>query len=57
MANKKIIVTHPDVTIPGDNGSKKLPLGEITIDEKWAVKLLGRGLATEPKKSDKISIS
>jgi len=54
MANKVVIVTHPDVTTPS---GKKLPLGECSVDEKLAEKLISRKLAKASTKTKKISIS
>lgn len=53
MANKTIIVIHPDVTLP--NG-KKAPLGECSIEEKVADKLVARKLAKLPEKGKKVTL-
>lgn len=45
MANVKVNIKHPDVSdVKGNN----LPLGENSIDEKLAEKLVSRNLAEYP---------
>ncbi len=54
MANKKVIITHPDMYTTDEKGKTiRLEKGEQSFEVSMADSLIKRGVAKEPEKAKK----